>query len=135
MSLVTEMEPHNIAQRYAISFCVKLGENATTTYGKLQKAFGEEVMSRAQVFRWHKMFSEGRTNVEDEDRSGRPSTSRTDVNLARVRELVRSDRRLSVKMIAEELNINRETVRLIITEDLGMRKICAKMVPKNSASR
>ncbi|KAG8287347.1 hypothetical protein J6590_040426, partial [Homalodisca vitripennis] len=45
-----------------------------------------------------------KTNFEDEDRNGRPSTSRTDVNLTRVRELVRSDRILSVKIIAEELN-------------------------------
>jgi len=34
-------------------------------------------------------------------------------------------------MIAEENNMNRETVRLIVTEELGMRKICAKMVPRN----
>jgi len=34
-------------------------------------------------------------------------------------------------MIAGEANINRETVRLILTEELGMRKICAKMVPRN----
>jgi len=27
-------------------------------------------MSRAQAFRWHKMFSEGRTIVEDEQRGG-----------------------------------------------------------------
>jgi hypothetical protein len=29
-------------------------------------------------------------------------------------------------MIADEVNMNRETVRLILTEELGMRKICAK---------
>jgi hypothetical protein len=29
---------------------------------------------------------------------------------------------------AEELNLNRETVRKILTEDLGMRKVSAKMV-------
>jgi hypothetical protein len=33
-------------------------------------------------------------------------------------------------MIADEVNMNHETIRLIITE-LGMRKICAKMVPRN----
>jgi hypothetical protein len=27
--------------------------------------------------------------------------------------------------------MNRETVRLILTEELGMRNICAKMVPRN----
>jgi hypothetical protein len=34
-------------------------------------------------------------------------------------------------MTADEVNMNRETVRLILTEELGMRKICAKMVPRN----
>jgi len=34
-------------------------------------------------------------------------------------------------MIADEVNMNRETVRFILTEELGMRKICAKMVPRN----
>jgi len=49
--------------------CVKLGDNATTTHGKLQQAFGEDAMSRAQAFRWYKMFSEGRTLFEDDQRS------------------------------------------------------------------
>jgi len=125
------MEARNIAQRYAILFCVKLGDSATTTHGKLQQAFGDDAMSRAQAFRWHKIFSEGRTIVEDEQRSGRPSTTRTSDNTARVRELVRSDRRLTVSMIADEVNVNREAVRRILTEELGMRKICAKMVSRN----
>jgi len=34
-------------------------------------------------------------------------------------------------MIADEMNVNREAVRRILTEELGMRKICAKMVPRN----
>jgi predicted transcriptional regulator len=38
--------------------------------------------------------------------------------------------RLTVRSIAEQANINRETVRKILTEDLDMRKVCAKMVPK-----
>ena len=46
--------------------CVKLGDSATTTHGKLQQAFGDDAMSRAQAFRRHKMFSEDRTFVEDE---------------------------------------------------------------------
>jgi len=42
---------------------------------------------------------------------------------------VRSDRRLGVRVIAEELNMNSESVRQIVKEDLGMRNISAKMVP------
>jgi len=78
-------------------------------------------MSRAQAFHWHKMFSEGRNIVEDEQRSGRPSTTRTSGNTERLRELVRSNRRLTVKMIADEVNVTREAVRRILTEELWMR--------------
>jgi len=35
----------------------------------------------------------------------------------------------AVRSIAEQVNIDRETVRKILTEDLDMRKVCAKMVP------
>jgi len=44
---------------------------------------------------------------------------------------VRSDRRLTLRMISSELNLNRFTVHQILTQDLGKRKVCAKMVPKN----
>jgi hypothetical protein len=88
-------------------------------------------MSRAQAFRWHKIFSASRTFVENEQLSGRPSTTRRGDNTARVRELVRSDRRLTIQIIADEVNMNWRTVRLIVTEELGMRKVCAKIVPKN----
>ena len=40
------------------------------------------------------------------------------------------NRRLTVRSIAEQVNINRETVRKILTEDLDMQKVYAKMVPK-----
>ena len=43
---------------------------------------------------------------------------------------MRSDRHLTARMMADELGMNRERVWRIITDDLGMRKICAKMVPR-----
>ena len=128
------MEARNIAQRYAILFCVKLGDSATTTHAKFQQAFRDDAMSRAQAFRWHKMFSVGRTIVEDE-RSGRPSTTQTSDNTARVRELVRSYRRLTVNMIANEVNVNQEAVRRILTEELGDEKnLCQDGVQKSDTA-
>jgi len=43
---------------------------------------------------------------------------------------LRENRRLTVRSIAKQVNFDRETVRKILTEDLDMRKVCAKMVPK-----
>jgi len=75
-------------------------------------------------------FSEGREIVTDEKRSGRPATSRTEENISKVRQIVRENRRLTVRSIAQHVNINKETVRKILTEDLDMRKVCAKIVLK-----
>ncbi|GFV08302.1 protein GVQW3 [Trichonephila clavipes] len=123
----SEMSDNNFEQRCAIKFCFRLGHNATETFAKLQQSYGVSVLSRTQVFRWFKAFSEGRESIEDEPRSGRPSVS----NVVRVRDLVRSDRRLTVRMIGEELNLNHTTVHQILTNELKMRKIYAKMVTKN----
>ena len=103
------MDRQKFEQRCAIKFCVKLGESATVTYEKLQKAYGEHSLSRAHVFRWHKSFLEGREQVEDEPRAGRPSTSKTDDNVERVRSLVRSDHRLTLRMLSSELNLKSDS--------------------------
>ena len=87
-------------------------------------------MKKTAVYKWVKRFSEGRESVTDEERSGRPATSKTEENIAKVRQIVLENRRLTVRSIAEQVNINRETVRKILTEDLDMRKVCAKMAPK-----
>ena len=60
--------------------------------------------------------------MQDDPRSGQTKSQRTDANVDSVRTLVHSDRRLGVRVIAEDLNMNRETVRQIVKEDLGMRK-------------
>ena len=64
--------------------------------------------------------------MEDEPRAGRPSTSKTDDNgKSEVRSLI------DIENDSSELNLNRFTAHQILTQDLDMRKVCAKMVPKN----
>ena len=88
-------------------------------------------MRKTAVYRWVKRFSEGRGSVTDEERSRRPATSRTEENIAKIRQIVLENHRLTVRSIAEQVNIDRKTVRKILTEDLDMMKVCAKMVPKD----
>ena len=57
-----------------------------------------------------KAFLNGRESVEDEPRCGRPCTSKTDENVTKVRDLVWSDRRFTVRMISSVLNLNCQTV-------------------------
>jgi hypothetical protein len=107
---------------------VKIGKSSSETLAILTVACGEYTMRKSSVFEWHRRFKEGREDVQDDPRSGQPKTQRTDANVDRVRTLVRSYRRLGVRVIAEELNMNRETVRQIVKEDLVMRKFSAKLV-------
>lgn len=120
----------SLEQRYAIKFCVKLNKTFTETQDLLKQAYGDEVLSRARIHAWHKAFKDGREDLEDEQRSGRPSTSKTDEDVDRVREFLNIDRRSSLREISEELNLTYYSVQQIVTGTLAMRKVCAKMVPK-----
>ncbi|GFG30570.1 hypothetical protein Cfor_10488 [Coptotermes formosanus] len=119
-----------IEQRINIKFLVKLKKTATETVYLLREAYGEDALSKSRVFEWHKRFSEGRENVEDDERSGRPVTMKTDENVERVRTLLRTDRRLGLRKIAEKLHMSKETVRQILTSDLYMQKVCASVTDK-----
>jgi len=72
-------------------------------------------------------FSEGRESVTDEETSRQLATSRTEENIANIRQIVHENCRLTVRSISEQVNFYRETVKKILTEDLDMIKVCAKM--------
>jgi len=73
----------------------------------LVQVYRDNAMKKTAVYKWMKRFSEGRESVTDEERSGRSAISRTDENIANVRQIVRENRRLTVRSIAEQVNIDR----------------------------
>lgn len=42
-------------------------------------------------FEWHKRFSEGRQNVEDDENPGQLSTSRTEENVVKINQIIHKD--------------------------------------------
>ncbi|GBN79472.1 hypothetical protein AVEN_131700-1 [Araneus ventricosus] len=93
------------------------------------KVYGVDAVSKKCVFEWFKRFRDEKEDVEDEPRSGRPTTSTTPDNIERVRRMLADDRRLSLRMIAEALKISLDSVSNIIHENLQKPKICARFVP------
>ena len=91
----------------------------------MQKPYGNEALNRSNDFRW---YTRGRNLVEDDERGGRPKSTRTKVNIAAVADLVKNDRRIASRMIAESLNIPKTVVLRILKEDLRNRKLCARFV-------
>ncbi|KAJ4427867.1 hypothetical protein ANN_23871 [Periplaneta americana] len=104
-----------IEQRYCIKFCQKLGEDA---------------MGVTQIKEWFNRFKDGRTSAESEQRCGRPQTARSAAVVERVRNLVMADRRLTVREIAEEVGVSKDSAHAILCDDLNMNRVAAKFVPK-----
>ena len=106
-----------LEERYAIKFCFKLGKIAIETYGLLQTAFGASCMNRASVFEWHKRFKESKESGRNDERCGRSKE-------------VRTPKLVSIETIIAQFDVSVGTVHTIIREELKMRKICTKFVPR-----
>ena len=97
---------------------------------QLQFVFGEAAPSQASVYRWHKDYSTGeRQSVQDHPRSGRPMSLRTEDSISRVFKFIRSEPKSSVRCIADSLQLGKDTVHRILTEELLFRKVCSVWIP------
>ena len=114
----------NVEVRAVIRFLHAKGIGPSEILKELVSVYGEGVMSRKQVSVWCKAFSDGRTSVEDEPRSGRPCTSSGADQVNRVDALIRQDRRYKVRDLALELDISKSVVHEIV-QKLGYRKVSA----------
>jgi len=86
-------------QIIAIKFCFKADLSATETLVLVQKVYGNEALNRSNVFRWYSRFRDGRELVEDDERGGRPKSTRNEENITAVADLVKNYRRIASRMI------------------------------------
>ena len=138
--LVTEAERKHFRQRRAIStswrrelsssFFFLQGKALKEIHAFLIETLGEHAPSYATVKNWMAQFKRGDFSNCVAPRPGRPKTMTTPEIIDQIHELILEDRRLSDKLIAEQLGISRERVGSIIHEDVDMRKLSAKWVPK-----
>ena len=66
----------NVEQRINVKFCVKLGKSVTEPYDLLKTVYDDECLSRTQDFERLKRFEEGKEEIGDNQRPGRPNTSK-----------------------------------------------------------
>ncbi|XP_066150300.1 protein GVQW3-like [Euwallacea fornicatus] len=116
----------NLQQRTCIKFCVKNGFNGART---LEKCFDNDSLKKTVVYQWHERFKSGRESIEDDERSGKPSTSKTDENIDKVEEMLVNNHKYTIREIAEDLSIAYGSVHDILVNDLGFHRVAAKLVP------
>ena len=73
-------------------------------YARLQAVYGLQRMSRTRAFAWFKRFKAGRKSTDNDTHSNRTATAVNDENIAKVNELIRGDRRLSIRDIMSSVN-------------------------------
>jgi transposase len=75
-------------QRANIKFMFKLEKTPKETLQALEFAYGDTASKKSAVYEWYHRFKNGQDTLEDEPCSGRPSTSRDDKNVSKVKTLI-----------------------------------------------
>ena len=116
--------------RFYIKVRTALGIQPTTIYDELSAVFGDEAPSFRSVARWSKWFREGREEIEDEARPGRPITETTSENIEQVQSLINDDPCITIDELEAQTDLSRGTVQRIVSDHLNLRKVTARYVPK-----
>jgi hypothetical protein len=103
-------------QRICLKFCFKLGKTAAETHKMLKEAFGDNALGLTHTCGWFKRFRNGRMSVDDDQRSGRPSTGTTTKNVPKVREAILEDRRRTIHDVCDIVKLSHGTCQRILSD-------------------
>ena len=106
-----------------------LKENATKIFNDLKVAYGDQAPSYDFVAKWIRLFIDGRENIKDEPRSGRPPTALTEANIKLVRDLIEDNPFMTYNEIEAQTSLFPQTINSILHDHLHVRKIVSRFVP------
>ncbi|EZA48646.1 Histone-lysine N-methyltransferase SETMAR [Ooceraea biroi] len=92
--------------RHILFYYFRKGKNAVQAHKKLSDVYGEDALKLRQCQNWFTKFRSGDFNVKDAPRSGRP----IEIDDDKLKALIDSNRRLTTREIAENLNISKSSV-------------------------
>jgi len=121
---------NNRETRAVIKLFFLQGKVPKEIHSILTEALGEHAPSYATVKNWVAQFKSGDFSTCHALRPGRPKTGTNPEIIDQIHKLILEDHQISAKSIAEQLGISCERVGSIIHEDLDLRKLSTKWVPK-----
>ena len=92
--------------------------------------YGDSAPSYRTVAKWVAEFIDPTRAFEDVPRSCRLPTTLTDESIRPVEKVVMRDRQISVRRVADELGITKASLYEVLSDYLGMKKVCTKWAPK-----
>jgi len=119
-----------IEYRVVKKFFVKEGLTPKEIHSKFIKVYGDSSPSFSTTKNWAAEFKHGPTSLEDDPCEGRPKSATTSEIIEQVHDMVLDDRRMKVREIAETIGISKERVGYTLHEELDMKKLCARWLPR-----
>jgi len=99
--------------RKTIYFHWKSGMTTAAIHNKINKVLGSSTVSLSTCQRWVFKFNEGKEDVDDENRSGRPSVDLDDEILL----FLENDRFATTGRMAQYMDVSDETIRKKASSD------------------
>ena len=126
---------YKLEQRSYIKIRALLGYTTNSIHRDLVQVYTMKgALSYPAVRRWTKRFRVDRDSVEDDHRSGAPVTAATTDNKSAIKKLIDLDPHVTIKELANTLNIAMGTVDGIMKSQLNMSKVCAWWVHRRRFS-
>ncbi|GFW57286.1 putative transposase [Trichonephila clavipes] len=110
-------------QRSVIRFLTAEGEKLAAIHRWMVTVYGEKCVSDKSVRKWSARFRAGRESVGDDQRPGQVNTVITSDLIDKVDDLVRSDQRVTLRMLALKVDVSYGTVWTIVHDRLRFRKV------------
>jgi hypothetical protein len=101
------------------------GVDGAEMHRRISVKYGNSVVSQRIVCELIERFKNARTSVKHEEGSGRRSTTITDANTERFREMILQNRRVAIDEVAHQLQISHGSASETIHNRLAIRKVCA----------
>lgn len=124
------IEMTNLEIRIIIKLQLLDGKKAADIKAYLDKRYNGLSPSLSTVYHWIRQIKMGRTDLHNQEPGGHEISVRTPEMIQKVKEIVLKDRRLKLREVEQLVYASKGTIFRILHEDLGMRKISARWVPK-----
>ena len=119
------MDENLIEIRAVINFLWKKNMNNEAIFSEIINTYGPESISLRAVEKRTKDLRDRNSSIFDKPRSGRPKMNDLDEP---IQQLLTEDPYISTNMLAEKLQVAKQTVKRVMIEDLKMIKVNFKWI-------
>ncbi len=121
--------PWKVRMRVCVWFSCLLGRTPADTVRDLQSVFGEDSIKPAAVRSLMRQFRDGRQEMCDLKRSGRPPVQSAPDKVDQVKQLVTQTPRTTIARLANRAGLKSSTTHNILRRKLKLKKHSCKLVP------